>query len=144
MCRQRSLCRVFSCRGVYKYDRGCSYGLQLVEVVFEGTQAAHNVRVGLHHPIDVAHIRKLAVRRACSMPLLMPATAFASVSRCTASVMLFRAHVSSTSHTSSVSRLCSAFTSAAKCEAICKFCAVSAPSCCTSSSSLDLRCGARA
>ena len=127
-----------SCRGVYKYDRGCSCGLQLVEIVFESTQAAHNVRVGLNHPDDVSRIRKLAVRGACLMPLLMLATAFTSVSRCTASVMLFRAHVSSTSRMSSVSCSCSAFTSAPKCEAICKFCAVFAPGSCTSCSSFRL------
>jgi len=144
MCCQRSLCRVFSCCGVNKYDRGCSCGLQLVEVVFEGTQAAHNVCVGLHHPIDVTRIRKLAVRLACSMPLFMLATVFASVSCCTASVMLFRAHVSSTSRTSSVSRSCSTFTRSAKCEAICKICAVSSLGSCTSSSSFGLRWGARA
>ena len=69
MCRERSLCRVFSCRG----DCGCSCGLQLVEIVFEGTQAVHNVRVGLHHPQDVARIRKLG----CYTSRLLDAAAHA-------------------------------------------------------------------
>jgi len=96
--------------------------------------------MGLYHPEDVTHIRKPAVHRACSMALLMLATEFTSVSRYTASIMLFRAHVSSTSHTSSVSRSCSAFTSAARLALVRP---VSTPGSCTSSSSFSLWCGAR-
>ena len=63
--------------------------------------------VGVLLAVDTLHVyvcmphhenpQARAVRHPCSMLLLMLATAFASISRCTSSVVLFRARVSSTS-----------------------------------------------
>ena len=114
------------------------------ELKATGTVSHVGVLLAVHTPhvyvcMPMYHVTKIRNSGCASFLLSAAAHArFASVSRCTASVMLLRARLLDLAHELCLDRVSITFTSSAKCEAICNFCAISAPGSCTFSSSFRL------